>query len=104
MEAVIGKELLNKAILAIVLSCVGIVAYVSLRFEFKFGVAAVLALIHDTILVLGVFALLGRQVNSPFIAAILTIIGYSINAVSYTHLDVYKRQPSLRDTTLKTTS
>lgn len=79
VEAVIGKELLNKAILAIVLSCVGIVAYVSLRFELKFGVAAVLALIHDTILVLGVFALLGRQVNSPFIAAILTIIGYSIN-------------------------
>ncbi|HXL03736.1 MAG: protein translocase subunit SecF [Firmicutes bacterium] len=79
VEAVIGKELLNKAILAITLSCVGIVAYVSLRFEFKFGVAAVCALIHDTIIVLGVFALLGRQVNSPFIAAILTIIGYSIN-------------------------
>ena len=79
VEAVIGKELLNKAILAIVLSCVGIVIYVSLRFEFKFGVAAVSALIHDTIIVLGVFALLGRQVNSPFIAAILTIIGYSIN-------------------------
>lgn len=79
VEAVIGKELLGKAILAITLSCIGIVAYVSLRFEFKFGVAAVLALIHDTIIVLGVFALLGRQVNSPFIAAILTIIGYSIN-------------------------
>ena len=79
VEAVIGKELLNKAILAIALSCIGIVVYVSLRFEFKFGVAAVLALIHDTIIVLGAFALLGRQVNSPFIAAILTIIGYSIN-------------------------
>ncbi len=79
VEAVIGKELLNKAILAMVLSCVGIVIYVSLRFEFKFGVAAVSALVHDTIIVLGAFALLGRQVNSPFIAAILTIIGYSIN-------------------------
>jgi preprotein translocase subunit SecF len=79
VEAVIGKELLNKAILAIALSCIGIVVYVSLRFELKFGVAAVLALIHDTIIVLGAFALLGRQVNSPFIAAILTIIGYSIN-------------------------
>ena len=79
VEAIIGKEILNKAILAVILSCLGIVAYVSLRFEFKFGVAAVCALIHDTIIVLGVFAFLGRQVNSPFIAAILTIIGYSIN-------------------------
>ncbi len=79
VEAVIGKELLNKALVAIILSCVGIVAYISFRFEFKFGVAAVLALIHDTILVLGIFAILGRQVNSPFIAAVLTIIGYSIN-------------------------
>lgn len=52
---------------------------ISFRFEFKFGVAAVLALIHDTIVVLGIFAILGRQVNSPFIAAVLTIIGYSIN-------------------------
>jgi preprotein translocase subunit SecF len=79
VEAVIGKELLNKALVAIILSCVGIVAYISFRFEFKFGVAAVLALIHDTIVVLGIFAILGRQVNSPFIAAVLTIIGYSIN-------------------------
>ena len=79
VEAVIGKEFLQKAIIAIILSCLGIVAYVSLRFEFRFGVAAVLALIHDTLLVLGLFAFLGRQVNSPFIAAILTIIGYSIN-------------------------
>lgn len=79
VEAVIGREILNKAVLAVVISCLGIVAYISLRFEFKFGVAAVYALIHDALIVLGVFAFLGRQINSPFIAAILTIIGYSIN-------------------------
>lgn len=79
VEGVIGRELLGRALTAVVIACVGIVIYVSLRFEFRFAVAAVLALIHDVIIVLGAFALLGRQVNSPFIAAVLTIIGYSIN-------------------------
>ncbi|MGE5588403.1 MAG: protein translocase subunit SecF [Clostridia bacterium] len=79
VEGVIGRELLGKALMAVLISWIGIVIYVSLRFEFKFAVAAVLALIHDTIIVLGAFAVMGRQVNSPFIAAVLTIIGYSIN-------------------------
>ncbi len=79
VEPMIGKELLGRALTALVIACLGIVVYISVRFEFRFAVAAILALIHDTIVVLGVFSLLGRQVNSPFIAAILTIIGYSIN-------------------------
>ncbi|HHY31889.1 MAG TPA: protein translocase subunit SecF [Firmicutes bacterium] len=79
VEGVIGRELLSRALTAVVISWIGIIIYVSVRFEFKFAVAAVLALIHDTIIVLGAFALMGRQVNSPFIAAVLTIIGYSIN-------------------------
>lgn len=79
VEGVIGRELLERALMAVVIACVGIVIYVSLRFEFRFAVAAILALIHDVIIVLGAFALMGRQVNSPFIAAVLTIIGYSIN-------------------------
>ena len=79
VEGVIGRELLGRALMAVVIACVGIVIYVSLRFEFRFAVAAILALIHDVIIVLGAFALMGRQVNSPFIAAVLTIIGYSIN-------------------------
>ncbi|MGE5574077.1 MAG: protein translocase subunit SecF [Bacteroidota bacterium] len=79
VEGVIGRELLGRALMALVISCVGIVIYVSARFEFRFAVAAILALIHDTIIVLGAFAIMGRQVNSPFIAAVLTIIGYSIN-------------------------
>jgi len=79
VEGVIGRELLNRALTAVLLSWIGIIIYVSVRFELKFAVASVLALVHDTLIVLGAFAILGRQVNSPFIAAVLTIIGYSIN-------------------------
>ncbi|MBO8126766.1 MAG: protein translocase subunit SecF [Firmicutes bacterium] len=77
--AVIGKELYTKAFWSVVLASLFILVYVTFRFEFKFGVAAVVALIHDVLITLGVFALLGREVNSPFVAAMLTIVGYSIN-------------------------
>ena len=77
--ATIGGELIENAVLALVISWVLIIAYVAYRFEWKFGVAAVLALVHDILIVLGVFALTQRQVDSSFIAALLTIVGYSIN-------------------------
>lgn len=77
--AVIGNELIWNAIWATVVSWLLIIAYVSYRFEFKFAIAAVLALIHDVIIVLGAFALTQKQIDSSFVAAILTIVGYSIN-------------------------
>lgn len=77
---VIGAELLRRALLAVVLAAVGILIYVSLRFDFRFAVAAVVALLHDAIIATGVVSALGVEVNSPFIAAILTVIGYSLNA------------------------
>lgn len=77
--ATMGKELIWNAIYATLISWLLIIAYVSYRFEFKFGVAAVLGLMHNVIIVLGVFALTQRQVDSSFVAALLTIIGYSIN-------------------------
>lgn len=77
--ATIGGELIEKACLALVISWALIIAYVAYRFEFKFGVSAVLALIHDILIVLSVFSLTQRQVDSSFIAALLTIVGYSIN-------------------------
>ena len=77
--ATIGGELIENAVLALVISWVLIIAYVAYRFEWKFGVAAVLALVHDILIVLGVFALTQRQIDSSFIAALLTIVGYSIN-------------------------
>ena len=77
--ATIGGELITNAMEALLISWVLIIAYVAYRFEWKFGVAAVLALVHDILVVLGVFALTQRQVDSSFIAALLTIVGYSIN-------------------------
>ncbi|MBR5162839.1 MAG: protein translocase subunit SecF [Schwartzia sp.] len=77
--ATMGAELLMNAALATLLSWLLIVAYVSFRFEFRFGIAAVLALIHDVLVVIGVFSILQKQVDSSFVAALLTIVGYSIN-------------------------
>jgi len=75
----ISGELLRAALLAILLACAGILVYVALRFEYRFGASGILALVHDTVVTLGVFSLLRLEVNSAFVAAILTIIGYSIN-------------------------
>ena len=77
--AVIGGELIMNAILALVISWVLIILYVAYRFEFRFGIAAVLALIHDILIVLAFFSFTQRQVDSSFVAALLTVVGYSIN-------------------------
>lgn len=76
---VIGKELRSQAFWALLIATIGILIYVSFRFEFKYAVAAILALWHDAIITIGLIAFLWRSVDSPFIAAILTILGYSIN-------------------------
>lgn len=76
---VIGQELIKKAMIAILVSAIGILAYVTIRFEYRFATVAVVCLLHDLIIVLGFFALTGREVNSPFVAAVLTVLGYSIN-------------------------
>ena len=77
--ATIGGELITNAVLALVISWALIILYVAYRFEWRFGVAAVLALIHDIVIVLAVFSFTQRQIDSSFIAALLTIVGYSIN-------------------------
>jgi len=75
-----GSEIRNKALISIVLASAGMLAYITFRFKsIKFGAAAIIALIHDTLIVLSLYAILKIPVNSPFIAAILTIVGYSIN-------------------------
>lgn len=76
--ATIGSELIRNAFLAVLISLVLILIYVSFRFEWTFGLAAVLAVFHDVIIVCGIFSLFRWEINSSFIAAILTIIGYSI--------------------------
>lgn len=77
--AVIGSELTKNAILALVISWICMIGYITYRFEFKFAVSAICAIAHDILLVLGVFSILQKEVDASFIAAILTIVGYSIN-------------------------
>jgi len=79
VEPIIGKELLLNAFYAVLISWALILVYMAFRFEFKSGVAGLLALIHDVLCVMGIFALLGKQIDLNFVAAMLTIIGYSIN-------------------------
>jgi len=76
---VIGKEILTDALWALLIAAAGVLVYVSVRFELRYGIAAIVALVHDVIIGLGFFALIGWEVNTPFIAAMLTVVGYSIN-------------------------
>ncbi|MFO7815749.1 MAG: protein translocase subunit SecF [Halanaerobiales bacterium] len=75
----IGQELRTKALLALLIASIAIVLYISVRFEFRFAIVSIITLMHDVLIVLGIFAILGKEVNTPFVAALLTIIGYSIN-------------------------
>ncbi len=77
--AKVGSELREKGIMALTLAIIGILIYVSVRFEWRFAVASVLALVHDLTISVGAISLLGLDVNLDVIAALLTILGYSIN-------------------------
>lgn len=75
----VSKDLTKKALWAVLWSAIGILVYLALRFEWKFSLAAVIAIMHDTIFTFGVYALSGREINLPTIAAVLTIMGFSVN-------------------------
>jgi preprotein translocase subunit SecF len=75
----IGEELKGKAILAIFWALMGIIIYIWWRFEFTFGIAAIAALIHDILITVGIFAIFGKEISLPVVAALLTIVGYSLN-------------------------
>lgn len=75
----VGADLRNKAILAIILSCLGMLIYIAFRFEFRYGLGGLLALVHDTIVTIGALSLLNKEFTLAVVAALLTIIGYSIN-------------------------
>jgi len=79
VDAVIGGELTRNAIMALIIASVFMVVYITIRFEFWFAIAAIIALLHDVLVTLGIFSLFRFPVDSAFVAAILTIIGYSIN-------------------------
>ena len=77
--ASVGKELKMSAVYSLAIGTVMIVAYITMRFEFMFAVAGILALLHDIIIAIGGISLLGYEIDTAFIAAVLTILGYSIN-------------------------
>jgi SecD/SecF fusion protein len=77
--ASVGVEIQKSAIIASFLALFGILIYVAFRYEFSFSIGAVLAVIHDVLITLGIFFISGRQLSAPMVAAVLTIIGFSLN-------------------------
>lgn len=75
----VGRQMRNQGILAMLYALIGILLYVSFRFDLRYSPGAVLALVHDVSIIVGVFSLLGLEFNLPIIAALLAIIGYSLN-------------------------
>jgi len=75
----IGAELKGQALWAILFSLIVLVIYITIRFEFKYSIGALLALVHDVLITVGLFSLLGKEISLSIIAALLTIVGYSLN-------------------------
>ena len=75
----VGKELQRSGLIAIGLSLVGMIVYITIRFEFSFAVGAVVGLLHNVLITVGIYCLLGRQLTMTSIAALLTVLGYSVN-------------------------
>lgn len=99
--ATIGSELVQQAAMAIVLSWVLMIAYITFRFEFKFAIAAIIALIIDVLVVLSYFSLFQMEMDSSFVAALLTVVGYSVNGTIVIfdrireNLKIHRRSKSL---------
>lgn len=99
--ATIGAELVQQAALAIVLSWVLMIIYITFRFEFKFAIAAIIALIIDVMVVLSYFSLFHMEMDSSFVAALLTVVGYSVNGTIVIfdrireNLKIHRRSESL---------
>lgn len=75
----VSKELIRNAILAVVVGMLLVVVWIMIRYDFQYAVCAVVALAHDSLILTGLFAVLGREVNAPFVAALLTVVGYSVH-------------------------
>ena len=90
----VSGELTQQAIMAVVIALLGVLTYLWVRFEWQFAVGAIFSLLHDTMLTIGIFALLQLEFNLSIIAAILTIIGYSLNdtVVIYDRIREYLRK------------
>ncbi|MDR3288531.1 MAG: protein translocase subunit SecF [Peptococcaceae bacterium] len=74
-----GQELTNNALKALAIACVLMILYITIRFQFAYAISGIIALLHDVLLVCGIFSIFQWQIDSTFVAAVLTIFGYSIN-------------------------
>lgn len=92
----IGKELTRSAIFALVIACVLMLIYITVRFKFLFGVSSIITLVHDALILLSFCSILQLEMNSSFIAAILTVIGYSINATIVIFDRIRENQPNYK--------
>jgi preprotein translocase subunit SecF len=79
VDPIIGKELAKNAFYAVLISSLGIILYVAFRFEWRYGMAAIIALFYDALFTISMFSILQLEIDLTFIAAILTIVGYSVN-------------------------
>lgn len=93
----IGSELKRNGLLAAFYSFLVILIYVGLRFDYKYAPGAVICLVHDSVVTIGVFALLGREFNTQIMAAVLTLIGYSLNDTIVTFDRIRETAPKNRD-------
>ena len=101
--ATVGGELIQQAVMAIVLSWFLMIAYITVRFEFRFAVAAIIALIIDVMVTLSYFSLFHMELDSSFVAALLTVVGYSVNGTIVIfdrireNLKIHRRSESMTD-------
>jgi len=75
----VGRELIQKAIISVLLGCVGILLYLMIRFEFEYALGAVIAIVHDVLITLGAISIMDKEFTLAIVAALLTVIGYSVN-------------------------
>ncbi|MCB2300480.1 protein translocase subunit SecF [Clostridium tagluense] len=99
--ASVGSELKSKAITGLIIAIICMLIYIGIRFEFKFGVAAIIALLHDILIMVGVYAVFRIQVNATFIAAILTVVGYSINDTIVIFDRIRENQKNMRKSSIE---
>ncbi len=79
VDPMIGRELARNALFAVLIASIGIIIYVSIRFEWLMALASIIALLHDAFMIIAIFSILRLEVDLTFVAAVLTIVGYSIN-------------------------
>ncbi|QHI73681.1 protein translocase subunit SecD [Aminipila terrae] len=75
----VGKDLRTNAVKAVIISCIAMLIYINFRFEWRFGVAAIAGVLHDVLTVIALYGIFHVTINNPFIAGILTVLGYSMN-------------------------